>query len=159
MAISTSINYPSDYLPGPLKDSYGLKPVSPLKRSQLVTGRSRQRRAFTSTPTETGIAWIFNDAQGQAFEAWYRDVLTDGTAWFNMPLLTPVGQKNYVCRFKDIYEGPTPEGGLYWRYSADIELWERPIPPAGWGQYPEWIVGSSLLDIALNKEWPKHGDT
>ncbi|PCP75056.1 hypothetical protein CQA59_29070, partial [Klebsiella pneumoniae] len=22
--------------------------------------------------------------------------------------------------------------------------------------YPEWIVGSSLLDIALNKEWPKH---
>lgn len=159
MAISTSINYPSDYLPGPLKESFGLTPVSPLKRSQMVSGRSRQRRAYISTPTATDVAWIFNDAQAQAFDAWYRDVLKDGTAWFNMELLTPVGKKNYVCRFTDIPEGPTPEGGLYWRYSGNIELWERPIPPVGWGQYPEWIVGSSLLDIALNKEWPKHGDT
>jgi hypothetical protein len=39
---------------------------------------------------------------------------------------------------------------------SDAELWERPLAPAPWGNYPEWIVGSSLLDIALNKEWPKH---
>ncbi|WP_117125348.1 hypothetical protein [Klebsiella quasivariicola] len=156
MAITTPINYPSDYLPGPLKDSFGLKPVSPLKSTPIITGRRRQRRAYTSVPTETDIAWLFNDAQAQAFEAWYRDVLSDGSAWFNMPLLTPVGHKNYVCRFTDIYRGPTPEGGLFWRYVAPIELWERPMPPAGWGYYPEWITGSSLLDIALNKEWPKH---
>ncbi|ROE30853.1 hypothetical protein C4Y95_023160, partial [Klebsiella pneumoniae subsp. pneumoniae] len=86
----------------------------------------------------------------------FRDELSDGAAWFNIPLLTPVGLKNYVCRFTDIYKGPTPEGGFYWRYTAPVELWERPLPPSGWGHYPEWIVGSSLLDIALNKEWPKH---
>jgi hypothetical protein len=45
---------------------------------------------------------------------------------------------------------------IYWKYSATLELWERPLAPAPWGNYPEWIVGSSLLDIALNKEWPKH---
>lgn len=25
--------------------------------------------------------------------------------------------------------------------------------------YPEWLAGQSLLDIALNKEWPKHDDS
>lgn len=156
MAITTTLYYPSAYLPGPLKEGFGLTPVSPLKRTQMVTGRARQRRAYTSTPTETDLAWIFSDAQAQAFEAWFRDDLSDGAAWFNIPLLTPVGLKNYVCRFTDIYKGPTPEGGFYWRYTAPVELWERPLPPSGWGHYPEWIVGSSLLDIALNKEWPNH---
>jgi len=155
MAITTSLNYPSDYLPEPLKEAFGLRPVSPLIRTKMVTGRARQRRKYTSTPSETDLAWILNDVEAQVFEAWFRDTLGDGSAWFNIPLLTPVGHKNYVCRFKDIYEGPTPEGGMYWRYSASVELWERPSYPAGWGNYPEWIAGSSLLDIAINKEWPK----
>ncbi len=106
MAITTTLYYPSAYLPGPLKESFGLTPVSPLKRTQMVTGRARQRRAYTSTPTQTDLAWIFSDAQAQAFEAWFRDELSDGAAWFNIPLLTPVGLKNYVCRFTDIYKGP-----------------------------------------------------
>ena len=102
MAITTTLYYPSAYLPGPLRESFGLTPVSPLKRTQMVTGRARQRRAYTSTPTQTDLAWIFSDAQAQAFEAWFRDELSDGAAWFNIPLLTPVGLKNYVCRFTDI---------------------------------------------------------
>ncbi len=93
MAITTTLYYPSAYLPGPLKESFGLTPVSPLKRTQMVTGRARQRRAYTSTPTQTDLAWIFSDAQAQAFEAWFRDELSDGAAWFNIPLLTPVGLK------------------------------------------------------------------
>ena len=155
MAIKTDINYPADYIPLPLKDGFGLNPISPLKSTQMTTGRRRQRRAYTSVPTETDIAWIFTDTEAQVFESWFRDVLKDGSAWFNMPLMTPLGSKYYVCRFTDIYQGPTPEGGLYWRYSAHIELWERPLPPPGWGHYPEWLSGSSLLDIAINREWPK----
>ncbi len=58
----------------------------------------------------------------------------------------------------DIYEGPTLVAPKYWQYSATLELWERPLPPAG-GELPEWLAGQSLLDIALNKEWPKHEDT
>lgn len=59
MAITTTLYYPSAYLPGPLKESFGLTPVSPLKRTQMVTGRARQRRAYTSTPTQTDLARIF----------------------------------------------------------------------------------------------------
>ena len=129
----TDIYYPHDSLPMPLQEGYGFQPVSPLKRTQLTTGRARQRRAYTSTPTQASITWFMEtDAQ------------------------TPAGIKFYKCRFTDIYQGPVLVAPIYWKYTATLELWERPLAPAPWGNYPEWIVGSSLLDIALNKEWPKH---
>lgn len=155
MAISTNLNYPKDYLPCPLKENFGLKATSPLKSTAMVTGRRRQRRAYTSVPTQTPVSWIFTDGQAQLFEAWYRDIITDGADWFNMPLLTPLGAQDYVCRFVDIYEGPTPEGGKYWRYSAKLELWERPILPPGWAEFPDFIVNSDILDLAVNREWPE----
>jgi len=40
------------WLPEPLRDGYGLRPVSPLKRSMFVSGRSMPRRAYTATPTQ-----------------------------------------------------------------------------------------------------------
>ena len=152
----TDINYPHDSLPMPLQEGYGFQPVSPLKRTQLITGRARQRRAYTSTPTQASITWFMEtDAQGLAFESWFRDALSDGAAWFMMKLQTPAGIKFYKCRFTDIYQGPVLVAPIYWKDTATLELWERPLAPAPWGNYPEWIVGSSLLDIALNKEWPK----
>lgn len=94
--------------------------------------------------------------QAQLFEAWVRDITMDGANWFNMPLLTPLGQQDYVCRFTDdFYEGPTPEGGKYWRYTATLELWERPILPPGWAEFPDFIVNSDILDLAVNREWPE----
>ena len=148
MAISTDINYPAEYLPCPLKENFGLKPTSPLKSSTM--------RAYTSVPSQTSVAWIFTDGQAQLFEAWVRDITMDGANWFNMPLLTPLGQQDYVCRFTDdFYEGPTPEGGKYWRYTATLELWERPILPPGWAEFPDFIVNSNILDLAVNREWPE----
>lgn len=61
----TDIYYPHDSLPMPLQEGYGFQPVSPLKRTQLTTGRARQRRAYTSTPTQASITWFMEtDAQG-----------------------------------------------------------------------------------------------
>ncbi|SXN08076.1 membrane protein [Klebsiella pneumoniae] len=88
--------------------------------------------------------------------AWYRDSLLGGSSWFMMKLKTPVGIGFYKSRFTAVYEGPTLIGGKYWQFSATLEVREMPMPPDGWGKYPEWLAGQSLLDIALNKEWPKH---
>ena len=126
----------------------------------MTSGRARQRRRYTSTPTQASVKWIFQtDALAQVFEAFFRDALKDGQSWFYLRLQTPIGVKPYKARFIDIYEGPTLVAPKYWQYSATLELWERPLPPAGWGNYPEWLAGQSLLDIALNKEWPKHDDS
>ncbi|EFA3856755.1 TPA: hypothetical protein ACGK2H_002276 [Escherichia coli] len=156
MAKTTSINYPNDYLPIPLQEGFGLKPVSPLLRTELTSGRARQRRLYTSTPTQASVAWLFTDPESQLFEAWFRDTIKDGADWFNMPLRSPLGIIDmYVCRFVDIYEGPTIEGGNYWRYTATLELWERPILAPGWADFPDYIINSSIIDIALNREWPR----
>ncbi len=156
MAITSTIKYPHDVLPVPLQEGYGLTPTSPIIRTQLTTGRARQRRRYTSTPTQARVTWLLTDVQAQTFEAWFRDALSDGATWFNMNLRTPGGESSKVCRFTDIYDGPALTGGNYWQYTATLELWERPLLPPPWGNYPEWIAGSSLLDIALNREWPKH---
>jgi hypothetical protein len=104
----TDIYYPHDYLPVPLYDGYGFKPVSPLSRTEMTTGRARQRRRYLSTPTQNSVKWLFkSDGQAQLFEAWFRETITDGTSWFYMVLKTPMGVEPYKCRFVDIYEGPT----------------------------------------------------
>ncbi|MCE1523703.1 hypothetical protein LWU38_10325 [Enterobacter hormaechei] len=156
MAKTTSINYPKDYLPIPLQEGFGMKPVSPLLRTEMTSGRARQRRLYTSTPTQASVIWLFSDLQAELFEAWYRDTIIDGACWFNMPLRTPLGNIDMnVCRFVDIYEGPTIEGGNYWRYTATLELWERPVLAPGWADFPDYIINSSIIDIALNREWPE----
>lgn len=154
MGKQTDINYPHEYLPLAQRTGLGYQPVSPLLRTELTSGRARQRRKYTSTPTQAGVTWIFNEVQSQLFEAWFRDALTDGVAWFNMRIRAPIGLDDYACRFVDIYQGPTLIGLGYWQYSATLELWERPILPPDWGYFPDFIINQSIIDLALNREWP-----
>ena len=151
MAITTTLYYPSAYLSGPLKESFGLTPVSPLKRTQMVTGRARQRRVSTPRHQPKQIWLDFSDARAQAFEAWFRDELSDGAAWFNIPLLTPVGLKITCVVSRIFIKAHARRRTLLEIYRASRTL-GAPIAAVWMGHYPEWIVGSSLLDIALNKE-------
>lgn len=152
--IETSINYPAG-LPNPLREGHALNPVSPFLRTGLASGRARQRRSFTSTPTNGTFDFIFTDAQAQAFESWFRDSLGDGVEWFNIPRKTPMGMVKLVCRFTGMYSGPALWGADRWKFSCPLEVWERPLLPRGWGQFPELVIGSSIIDRALNKEWPE----
>lgn len=134
-----------------------MKHVSPLLRSKMQSGRSVQRRAFTSVPTEVKVAWLLTDNQALAFESWYKDVLLDGAEWFNCKLKTPLGFEEYVCRFVDIYEGPKLMAVSHWRFSAELEIFERPLMPPGWGdpEAVDYLIGASLFDFAMNREWPE----
>lgn len=148
------ILYPAE-LPRGLHNGRTYQTVSPLKRSELASGRARQRRNFTSVPTMAQISWIFNSEQAQAFEAWWRDQLIDGSQWFECPLETPLGYDvDYTARFTDIYSGPNRLGPLLWSFSAELELRERPILPFDWGLIPDFVAHQSIFDIAMNEKWP-----
>lgn len=150
----TDIYYPKR-LPGPLLAGYGLTPVSPLRRDEMTSGRRRSRRLYTSVPSRTPVTWVFRqDAQARLFEAWYRDILQDGANWFFITLRTPLGVKPYKCRFDDIYEGPIPVDGTSWKFTATLELFERPILSPGWGSRPDTVLDADKIDIAVNKQWP-----
>lgn len=149
------IEYPEG-LPMPLREGYGFQMVSPMVRTEMQSGRARQRRSFTSVPTAASVSWLMNDVQSQMFEAWWEDALLSGTEWFNCPLKTPQGIMRYAARFTAEYAGPALVGRSHWRFTATLELRERPIMPPGWGSLaPEWILMGDLFDIAMNREWPE----
>lgn len=153
--IHTDTNYP-DGLPLPLRDGYKFQHVQTFLRTDMESGRAAQRRKFRSVPSKVSVSWIFKtDNQAAAFEAWYSETLKDGAEWFNSPLKTPIGEQDFVCRFTAMYQGPELVGVSSWRFSADLEVFERPLMPPGWGENPELLVYASLIDFAVNKEWPE----
>lgn len=149
------IRYPEG-LPVGLHSGSSYQLQDQMVRTPLVSGRARQRRAFTSVPQGRRISWLFNDVQGQAFEAWWRDQLIDGVNWFECPLDSPLGYRLYICRFTGVYSGPSRVGPDLWSYSGELELRERAVPPAGTGEFPEYILHADIFDRAVNSFWPDH---
>lgn len=150
------IKYPEG-LPLGLHSGRSYQLVSPLQRSDLDSGRARQRRRFTSVPEGASVSWLFSSVQVRAFISWWRDALIDGSQWFEMPLDHPaLGLTDYTARFTDVYKGPARVGPDQWSITAELELRERAILPPDWGLFPEFVLDASLLDLAINREWPKY---
>ena len=151
--MTTTINYPES-MPMPLQDGYSVQHASPLLRSQMVSGRARQRRIFTSVPSFANVTFFFEyESQIQFFEVFFRYKLNDGAEWFNCRIKTPMGTKQYECRFVDIY-GPLTLEGEYWQTSAQLEIIERDTLAEGWQEVPELLFSSDIIDLAINREWP-----
>ena len=153
--IHTEITWPKGF-PIPLREGYDINHVDPLMRTGMQSGRARQRRRFASVPSMVSVAWFFRtDAHAMTFESWFRDVLKDGTEWFNTPLKTPIGMQQYVCRFTEMYKGPKLIAARSWRVDAVLEVWERPLLEPGWGEMTDWVLDAGLFDFAMNHKWPK----
>lgn len=137
-----AIEYPTE-LPLPLREGYGMQHVSPLQRTEMDSGRARQRRRFTSVPTIVSASWLMTNGQAALFENWFKYAAMDGAAWFKCPLQTPSGGiKHYDARFTDIYSGPELVGTSHWRFTAEIELRERETLFKDWHEYaPGFIAG------------------
>lgn len=45
-------------------------------------------------------------------------------------------------------------GPNLWSYSGELEIRERIALDEGWGEFPEFILGQSIFDIAMNQKWP-----
>ncbi|OHV13016.1 hypothetical protein [Kushneria phosphatilytica] len=135
--------YP-DVLPLPLQSGYGFQPTSPLQRTEMSSGRARQRRMYSTVPTVASVTWLFTPEEGRIFEGWYRNLVTDGADWFVIRLKTPLGIQPYKARFTDIYDGPTLKGGNYWEFSAELELIERPTLNAR--ETADALTGGSFTD-------------
>lgn len=151
--MAATIDYPAN-LPPPLRSGYGINHVSPLQRTELATGRAIQRRRYTSVPSIASVSWLMSQPQAQVFEGWFRWTLSDGAEWFNARLRTPLGLRDYECRFVGMYEGPDLIGVDRWKFSADLEIRERQTVDAILAAHPDIILGAAIIDIAINREWP-----
>lgn len=148
------IQYPAQ-LPPPLQESYGLSTVDPMRATPMVTGRTRYRVIHSYVPTTIQATFNFDEAEASFFDSWYARTLNNGTEWFECPLKTPVGFKAYEAHFKGIPSGPELVQVNRWRYTCALELRERPLIPPGWELVPELWFGKNIIDMAINREWPK----
>lgn len=151
--ITTSINYPQG-MPAPQWAENSYKTVSPNLRTPMESGRAMQRRKFSSVPTMREAAWVFTSNEALIFELFYKEDLKDGTEWFNLFMRHPLGYVPMVCRMVDIYDGPVAWGVDGWKYTATLEIWERPLLEGDWILLPDYIIGSGIFDAAMNREWP-----
>jgi len=152
------IEYPAQ-LPAPLIDGYALSTTDPTIRTQMVTGRARQRRRFTNVPVFAQCSWLMTAQQAAFFEAWYKRVLIDGSQWFTCRIKTPEAEEgtvNHDCRFVGIYTGPNLSPRNRWIVTATLELRERPLIPDGWELFPDYWFSPDIIDLALNREWPEY---
>ena len=143
-----------EQLPLPEQSGYAIQHVSPLQRTQMVSGRARQRRVYTSVPSMVAVQWFLSDVEAQVFELFFRFGITDGADWFLCPLKTPVGIKHYEARFSGIYEGPTLTAFNKWTVSATIEIKERNTITANELYDPQGVIDSDIFDITMNQKWP-----
>lgn len=147
------IQYPAE-LPLPLQDGYGLSTVDPMRATQMVTGRTRYRVRHSYVPSDVRFNFNFSEAEAGFFEAWYARTLKNGLEWFEISLQLPSGFTTYQAHFKGIYEGPDLTQVSRWRYSAVIQLKQRPLIPDGWEQFPDYWFNKNIIDRAVNREWP-----
>lgn len=153
---TSSINWPDTLACTILQDGFELKPVSPLLRTSLNSGRAIQRRKYLSTPMSATIKFLFDESQYMLFDGFFKYVLVDGVNWFNIQLKTSTGIDNYLCRFTDIYDSATPTQGRFWQVSAEVELYIRPVIDSDWVTIaPDFVGEMSIFDLAMTREWPR----
>lgn len=113
------IKYPTG-LKYPLLSSTSFKQQSNILRTEMGSGRARQRQLYQSVPTMMAATWRLSRNQANIFEGFIGAV---GPTWFLMKVLTPRGLVDHQVRFtKSPLENFKPLGSGRWEYQAPIEI-------------------------------------
>lgn len=116
-------------LPRPTVETYTLKPVDPVSRTQFEAGNSRSRRRFQSAPTIIPVRWAFTEAEMAVFEAWHKHEAQDGAASFSIDLANGLGISAYSAKFERMFDAPV-RAGLNWIVNAELRVTARPVMTA-----------------------------
>lgn len=139
-------------LPCPLRENYAFTPVNNIRRTNMDSGRARQRIEFRNVPTMVQLSWIMSSPQATLFEAWAAQIV--GAGWFTMTLLTPLGFEDQEVRFTETPVGGELTGKFLWRYRVVCEVRDRPLIGLDWIEIlPDYVLYSDIFDRAIN--WVK----
>ena len=120
------VRYPKD-LKLPLVSTHRLSQNPNLLRTEMASGRARQRKRFQSVPTTMAATWKLEADQAVIFEGFVKHGTNDAVNWFVMPIRTPQGLIDHDVRFKQSPLESCSFNGGFWSYSANIEIKERQV--------------------------------
>jgi hypothetical protein len=143
-----TIVYPSNMLPRPLSDGYGLAAMPSTIRTDMDNGFARVRRRFTRAPTAATLNWNMPAQKFGLFDSWWRSVLLDGTSWFLSPLRNGVSDDAWLVRGVQSPEVSTLTTDVY-RISWRVEV--EAVPALDAADVAELIASQSFdLSAAVN---------
>lgn len=141
-------------LPCPLREGYEFTPVNNIVRTDMQSGRARQRVDFPSTPDTISLRFIFDSPQASLFQAWAEQIV--GAGWFEIELLTPLGFETEEVRFMETPVGGQLTGKFSWMFRVNCERRVRKLLPPDWVTLlPDWALNPEIFDKAMNLKWPK----
>lgn len=141
-------------LPKPIRDDYAFSPTNKIRRTDMDSGRARQRIEFDNVPTFVPVTFIFTEPQARLFEAWADQVA--GAEWWTFPLVSPLAHQDEQVRFTQSPSGGELIGVDIWKYTVQLEVRYKPLVPDGWVEIlPEYILYADIFDYAMNREWPE----
>lgn len=155
MALET---FPAGLFPQPRVSFNGrLKPS--VVRTQMDSGRFRQRSRFTSELMSLNVSWEMSDFQFGMFKSWVNNKVTRGADWFYIVL--PIGGETLPVLCHIVNGGYTHKyrGVLYWDVTVTLETED----PLTWSEdiYETLLAAGSIEDLeaaanALNIEVNQH---
>lgn len=110
--------------------SYSIKASGNAIRTQMDSGRYRQRQRQTRLHRMMRVEWELSDDEYGYFQSIYKHLLENGTAWFEMSL--PMGDDGFKCytvRFVAI-EGHEAQyrDVMFWKVKARLETEDQTEP-------------------------------
>lgn len=119
--------WPTNVLPEARLD-FTSKNESAVIRTQMASGRIRQRRRFTSDMKTQAVMWRFTDDEFAVFQSFVFYKLNAGTDYFYTNLRIGDGLKQYRVRFVNgEYTGKLNE--RMWDVTANLEIEEQQYLP------------------------------
>ena len=85
-------NWPES-LPRP-KNDQGAQASTNVLRTEMATGKARQRQQFDDTMELVSVTWTMSDLEFTLFKTWYKLKIKNGTDWFYLPLALGDGIRN-----------------------------------------------------------------
>lgn len=113
-------------MPKPQMNGYGIQPVDRRIKTDMEMG-GVYRAEFDTDENECSCSLVLNRDESAWFEAFERDLLKQGTVWFEMPLWVGGKVETHVVRMK---ERPKAGNliGLHTTYTLSLDVRKRNIP-------------------------------
>lgn len=136
--------YPN-YLPHPHFSDTGIKQQSNRIRSEMSSGRIRQRQRFMSVPAEQTLEWRLKADEAAAFLGWVDHALMGGIQWFRLNQRTELGVVPVDIRMSaHPLENAKQKAGRF-VYSVKCEIRKYPV------QSQETTVAQVLSPHSFNE--------
>lgn len=139
-----------EFLPNPNNDfSADTEPT--VVRTQMESGRYRQRLRFTRSHNFMNVVWTFSDYEFGIFKAFHQHLLAGGADWMSINLPMGDGLKLFKARFAGGSYTAKQVPVLHWRVTATLET-EDDTSPYTADEIDFLLLGLDIDDIEQASE-------